>query len=127
MASIEISEDALDHAPAPVHAEPGHSYQWGRPQWRIAKTKVGGWGAICQCHTVAGSTTLKFQKSTSHADFTSDEQRCLMKKWLLLGLAIDDVDPEGQRQHVRGCSIWDVYHAGLPSEADLDAQALALS
>ena len=127
MASSEILEDALDHAPAPVHAEPGRSYQWGRPQWRIAKTKVGGWGAICQCHTVAGSATLKCQKSTSHADFASDEQRCLVKKRFLLGLAIYDADPQGQRLHVRECSIWDIYRAGLPSEADLDAQALALS
>lgn len=127
VASSEILEDEADHAPAPVHSLPSSSYQWGRPQWRISQLRGGGWGAICQCHTVAGSPSLKCQKSISHHDFTSDEQRCIMKQWLLLGLTIDDADPTGQRQHVHACSVWDIYHAGLPSEADLDAQAREFS
>ena len=107
--------------PGPGH---GHGERWGRPRWRIATLRGGGWGAVCMYHSFSGCAGRKCQKSVRDARFSDEEQRRLMKAWLLAGLGIDSDAEFGQQDHVHGVDI-STLSTDLRAEADLDADMVA--
>ena len=123
----ESSDDSEDPGPAePARlAEPGVSIPWGRPHWRIASLRGGGWGAVCSYHHFCGYDSRKCQKSVRDSRFSDEVQRRLMKQWLIRGLSVDELSPVGQHDHVHGVDIFDLL-VDLPAEADLDAFAATL-
>jgi hypothetical protein len=94
--------------------------------WTISRIKLRGtfvgWGGNCYCHTDAGNTTACKRAITAER-FTSDEKRCLIKKWLLMGRGIDTTNPNCRKMH-----LLDIRTAMIPlvDEATLDAEGRAL-
>jgi hypothetical protein len=83
-----------------------------------------GWGGNCHRHSnAAQSKNTACKKEFAYIGHTSDQTRCLVKKWLLMGVDIPSDDPSGRKKHVL-----DVQrdHIPLCDEAELDAEAAAL-
>ena len=116
------SAPAAPSVPSGVFAAPapGHSDSWGRPNWRIA-TLRGGWGAVCRYHHYLGAPQRQCQKSVRDQRFSDEEQRRLMKAWLLAGAGIDEGGDRAQEAHVHGVDVYTLW-VGLPTEAELDSQ-----
>ena len=82
-----------------------------------------GWGGACACHSNTWQPDIACKKQLTFAANTSDDTRCLVKQWLLLGITIPRDAWNGQYRHVRSIKRVDI---ALRPEDELDAEAAAL-
>ena len=113
-----VPPPALPLPPVPVGA-----VRWG--PWSISPVNRqsihSGWGGNCLCHTNGGGGN-PCQKNMAFGTNTPQETKCLIKKWLLMGLEIP-AGPQSRTQHAL-----DVKRSMIPleDEASLDALAAQL-
>ena len=114
-----VPPPALPMPPVPVGA-----VRWG--PWSISPVNRQGihtgWGGNCLCHTNGGGGN-PCQKNMAFGANTSQETRCLIKKWLLMGRDIATAGPQSRTQHAI-----DIRRSMIPleDEASLDALAAQL-
>jgi hypothetical protein len=95
--------------------------------WTISETgprsKPTGWGGNCHRHRNAGNCKKSCKKELTYGNLSPDECRCIIKKWLLMGVDIPADSASGQVDHVRG-----IPRHAIPviDEDILDAEAAAL-
>ena len=75
-----------------------------------------GWGATCRAHQNV-SNCYECKKQIADSQYSPDELRLAVKRWLVLGL--DLADGEDQALHVRYASTAALVAAG-PSEQECD-------
>jgi hypothetical protein len=95
--------------------------------WTISeigpRSRPTGWGGNCNRHRNAGNCKKSCKKELTYGRLSPDECRCIIKKWLLMGVGIPADSPSGQVDHVRGILRHDIP---LIVEHILDQEANAL-
>ena len=131
---MNISEHApTDSIPLPLEQTPSGPSQKEAPliPRQARKTHFGrfsvseiyrkgvlvGWGATCKCHRNV-SNRFECKKQIADSQYSPDMLRLAVKRWLVLGLDIEDKG-EAQAFHVRYATTAALVAAG-PSEEECD-------
>jgi hypothetical protein len=71
--------------------------------WNTVGDKMIGWGATCGQHSNHGDVDQVCKKMITfgESDFTSDDLRVRMKRWLVFGLGMDNTAGDARHQHVK--------------------------
>ena len=120
-------EDGQDGGEEIPNARIERAIGWGPKPWAIAEIWHGGvhigWGGTCRCHTNGWNPLQVCKKALLFGDNTSDETRCLIKQWLIMGQAISPSSYNGKMRHVQGVRR---NRIPLRPEHELDADAASL-